>query len=92
MNIDNIKLIMSSNLWRNMEKHKGYIDYKIINTDQDNPDNKQFHCLLVFFDHRTPLARLRHYMEEGRRMAQRESLDFYDKPLYFYSIQAIVFS
>lgn len=98
MNIENIKGIMESNLWKKILANPGYRGYYIID-EHRKPNNMrtrgQFFVLLVFFYKSVKEETLKRYLIEGSRVPKREGHEMLDnpKPLSFYgTLRMIQFS
>ena len=83
MNIQNIKGIMDSKIWKKIKGNKGYRGYTIIDTDY-KPSKKrssgQFFVLLVFFSHKVRDKTILNYHEEGCKVKKREGYEGLDSP------------
>lgn len=83
MNIENIKGIMASEIWKKITKNEGYRGYIIIDADY-KPQKKRisgnFFVLLVFFSHKVKDKTILDYHKEGCRVPKREGYESLDMP------------
>ena len=83
MNIENIKGIMESKVWKKITKNYGYRGYTIIDT-HNTPEHKrisgQFFVLLIFFSHKVKDSTILNYHKEGCRVPKREGHEGLDQP------------
>lgn len=93
MNIDNIRIIIESNLWKKMIRHKGYRGYKIVDTiSKKQRISGQFFCLLVFFE-KTNEKLLKGYLKEGKIIGSNgEGLDNPEIHKFYGTMQMVRFS
>lgn len=83
MNIENIKGIMASKVWKKIIKNQGYRGYTTIDANY-KPQRKRvsgsFFVLLIFFSHKVKDETILSYHKEGCRVPKREGHEMLDSP------------
>jgi hypothetical protein len=94
MNIENIKRIMKSNLWKKIRNNKNYRNYMILDTKskENQRTSGQFFVLLVFFNYQISEDTLKGYWKEGAIMSIGEGLDGYVSDGFYGTIKMLRFS
>ncbi len=88
MDLQNIKMIIVSFLWRQIKENSHFLDFKIVHTTETHPDH--FCALYIFFDNQISEDRLKRFWREARQMTRTEGINPYTS-MYGYT-KILVFS